>query len=87
MPAFKQTLSQAEVWKIIRSMRAGRLPGDIVTSGKHPIEHVSGHLTERGESLIEHRKPLLGAGFPVHPQPLRVSVAIENADDLIADLD
>jgi len=39
------------------------------------------------ESLIEHRKTVSGDGFPVHPRLLRISVGIEDADDLIADLD
>ena len=39
------------------------------------------------ESLIEHRKTVSGDGFPVHPALLRISVGIESADDLIADLD
>ena len=39
------------------------------------------------ESLIEHRKTVSGDGFPVHPALLRISVGIEDADDLIADLD
>ncbi len=39
------------------------------------------------ESLIEHRKTVSGDGFPVDPALLRISVGIEDADDLIADLD
>ncbi len=39
------------------------------------------------ESLIEHRKTVSGEGFPVHPRLLRLSIGIEDADDLIADLD
>lgn len=39
------------------------------------------------ESLIEHRKTVSGEGFPVHPRLLRLSVGIEDADDLIADLE
>lgn len=39
------------------------------------------------ESLIEHRKTVSGEGFPVHPRLLRLSIGIETADDLIADLD
>lgn len=39
------------------------------------------------ESLIEHRKTVSGEGFPVHPQLLRLSVGIEDADDLIYDLE
>jgi len=39
------------------------------------------------ESLIEHRKTVSGEGFPVHPNLLRLSIGIEDADDLIADLD
>ncbi|MEM1381964.1 MAG: PLP-dependent aspartate aminotransferase family protein [Pseudomonadota bacterium] len=39
------------------------------------------------ESLIEHRKTVSGEGFPVHPQLLRLSVGIEDSDDLIADLE
>ena len=39
------------------------------------------------ESLIEHRKTVSGEGFPVHPRLLRFSIGIEDADDLINDLD
>ncbi len=39
------------------------------------------------ESLIEHRKTVSGEGFPVHPRLLRLSIGIEDPDDLIADLD
>lgn len=39
------------------------------------------------ESLIEHRKTVSGEGFPVHPCLLRLSVGIEDADDLIYDLE
>jgi cystathionine gamma-synthase len=39
------------------------------------------------ESLIEHRKTVSGEGFPVHPRLLRLSIGIEDADDLIADLE
>ena len=39
------------------------------------------------ESLIEHRKTVSGEGFPVHPRLLRLSIGIEDAGDLIADLD
>ena len=38
------------------------------------------------ESLIEHRASVEGAGSPVPPDLLRLSVGIEDADDLIADL-
>jgi len=39
------------------------------------------------ESLIEHRKTVSGVGFPVHPRLLRLSIGIEDADDLIYDLE
>lgn len=39
------------------------------------------------ESLIEHRGSIEGAGSPVPLDLLRLSVGIENADDLIADLE
>jgi cystathionine gamma-synthase len=39
------------------------------------------------ESLIEHRASVEGAGTPVPQDLLRLSVGIENADDLIADLE
>jgi len=39
------------------------------------------------ESLIEHRKTVSGDGFPVHPRLLRLSIGIEEADDLIYDLE
>ena len=39
------------------------------------------------ESLIEHRKTVSGDGFPVHPNLLRLSIGIEDADDLIYDLE
>ena len=39
------------------------------------------------ESLIEHRASVEGAGTPAPPDLLRLSVGIESADDLYADLD
>ena len=39
------------------------------------------------ESLVEHRASVEGPGSPVPPDLLRLSVGIEDADDLIADLD
>ena len=39
------------------------------------------------ESLIEHRASVEGAGTPVPFDLLRLSVGIENADDLIADFE
>lgn len=39
------------------------------------------------ESLIEHRKSVSGDGFPVDPRLLRLSMGIEEADDLIYDLE
>ena len=39
------------------------------------------------ESLIEHRASVEGAGTPVPRDLLRLSVGIENVDDLIDDLD
>lgn len=39
------------------------------------------------ESLIEHRASVEGAGSPAPPDLLRLSVGIEDPDDLIADLD
>ena len=39
------------------------------------------------ESLIEHRKTVSGEGFPVHSRLLRLSIGIENLDDLIYDLE
>ena len=39
------------------------------------------------ESLIEHRASVEGAGSPVPTDLLRLSVGIEDADDLIADLE
>lgn len=39
------------------------------------------------ESLIEHRATVSGEGFPVDPCLLRLSIGIEDADDLIADLE
>ena len=39
------------------------------------------------ESLVEHRKTVSGDGFPVHPRLLRLSIGIEEADDLIYDLE
>ena len=39
------------------------------------------------ESLIEHRASIEGAGSPVPPDLLRLSVGIEHVDDLIADLE
>lgn len=39
------------------------------------------------ESLIEHRKTVSGPDFPVHPRLLRLSIGIEDVNDLIYDLD
>jgi cystathionine gamma-synthase len=39
------------------------------------------------ESLIEHRASIEGAGSPCPPDLLRLSIGLENADDLFADLD
>ncbi|UXX85042.1 trans-sulfuration enzyme family protein [Roseovarius pelagicus] len=39
------------------------------------------------ESLIEHRKTVSGEGFKVHPNLLRISIGIEDVDDLIVDLE
>ena len=39
------------------------------------------------ESLIEHRASIEGAGSPVPPDLLRMSVGCEDADDLIADIE
>ena len=39
------------------------------------------------ESLLEHRASIEGAGSPVPPDLLRLSVGIEDPDDLIADLE
>ncbi|MBN9061716.1 MAG: cystathionine gamma-synthase [Rhizobiales bacterium 65-9] len=39
------------------------------------------------ESLIEHRASIEGAGSPCPPDLLRLSVGVEDADDLYADLD
>ena len=39
------------------------------------------------ESLVEHRASVEGAGSPVPPDLLRLSVGIEDPDDLIADLE
>ncbi|MFU1479153.1 PLP-dependent transferase [Roseovarius sp. C7] len=37
--------------------------------------------------MVEHRKTVSGEGFKVHPALLRLSIGIEDADDLIADLE
>jgi cystathionine gamma-synthase len=39
------------------------------------------------ESLIEHRATVSGEGFPVDPRLLRLSIGIEDAGDLIDDLE
>ena len=39
------------------------------------------------ESLIEHRASIEGAGTPCPPDLLRLSVGVESADDLLADLE
>ena len=39
------------------------------------------------ESLIEHRATVSGPDFPVHPNLLRLSIGIEDASDLIDDLE
>ena len=39
------------------------------------------------ESLIEHRASVEGAGSPCPPDLLRLSVGLEDPDDLIADLE
>ncbi|MDB4210851.1 PLP-dependent transferase [Ascidiaceihabitans sp.] len=37
--------------------------------------------------MVEHRKTVSGDGFPVHPRLLRLSIGIEDADDLIYDIE
>jgi cystathionine gamma-synthase len=39
------------------------------------------------ESLVEHRASVEGEGTPCPPDLLRLSIGIENVDDLIADLE
>ena len=39
------------------------------------------------ESLIEHRATVSGPDFPVHPNLLRLSIGIEDVNDLIEDLE
>jgi cystathionine gamma-synthase len=39
------------------------------------------------ESLIEHRATSEGAGSKTSPDLLRLSIGLEHADDLVADLD
>ncbi len=39
------------------------------------------------ESLVEHRAPVEGPGTPVPPDLLRLSIGIEHAEDLLADLE
>ncbi len=39
------------------------------------------------ESLIEHRKTVSGPGFDVHPNLLRLSIGVEDAQDLIDDME
>ncbi|MDB9727387.1 PLP-dependent transferase [Amylibacter sp.] len=39
------------------------------------------------ESLIEHRATVSGDDFPVHPNLLRLSIGIEDVNDLIDDLE
>jgi cystathionine gamma-synthase len=39
------------------------------------------------ESLVEHRASIEGAGSPAPPDLLRLSVGIEDAADLIGDLE
>ena len=39
------------------------------------------------ESLVEHRRSVEGEQSPAPPDLLRLSVGIENADDLICDLE
>ena len=39
------------------------------------------------ESLVEHRAPVEGSGTPVPPDLIRLSLGIEAADDLVADLE
>jgi cystathionine gamma-synthase len=39
------------------------------------------------ESLIEHRASVEGAGSPCPPDLLRLSVGLEDPDDLMADLE
>ena len=64
-------------------------------AGEAAARHVAGALelfrnaTSLGgvESLVEHRAPVEGPGSPVPPDLLRLSLGIEDADDLIADLE
>ena len=39
------------------------------------------------ESLVEHRKTVSGEGFPVHPSLIRLSIGIEDVNDLIYDFE
>jgi cystathionine gamma-synthase len=65
---------------------AGGEPASIATAAKVALWKRATSLGGT-ESLIEHRASVEGAGSPVPPDLLRLSVGIEDADDLIADLE
>ena len=66
-----------------------------VAGGDHAAKKVAAALklfknaTSLGgvESLVEHRAPVEGKGTPVPSDLLRLSIGIEDADDLVADLE
>jgi cystathionine gamma-synthase len=63
--------------------------GEVAAIGTAARVNVWKRATSLGgvESLIEHRASVEGAGSPVPTDLLRLSVGIENVDDLIDDLD
>jgi cystathionine gamma-synthase len=67
----------------------GNAPGEAAAIATAANVEVWKRATSLGgvESLIEHRASVEGAGSPVPADLLRLSVGIENVDDLIDDLD
>ena len=81
-------------WRHAVDPRAGRekrsrLPGENAAIATAANVQLWKRATSLGgvESLIEHRASIEGAGTPVSADLLRLSVGLEDAEDLIADLE
>ena len=67
--------------------RQGRRSGGAIATAAHVELWKRATSLGGTESLIEHRASVEGAGTPAPPDLLRLSVGIEDAGDLIADLE